>query len=140
MNNHEIFSIFSSGVDDEVKQFQTYSSTWSLNLYHNHLLMSTKHLCESPWIKYLNSGQFPRFSQTSHHEWKNIHYQLKFHLDCLGYQLKNIHIPLQSECLYHILNIFFIKINIIKRESTIFIQEAITSSLVIVFIRDLPQS
>ena len=37
---------------------------------------------------------------------ENIHDQLKFHLDGLGYQLSNICIPLQIECIHHQLNIF----------------------------------
>ena len=45
--------------------------------------------------------------QISHHEWENIHDWLKFNLDGQYYQLNNIYIYLQSECLHHQLYISF---------------------------------
>ena len=49
-NNHERFSVVSSGADYEVKPFLTYSSTWIFNIYYFNWLMKITALCESPLI------------------------------------------------------------------------------------------
>ena len=60
------------------------------------------------WITFNIISEFLSVSKIpskSHHECKNIDYQLKFHMDYMGYQLSHIHIPLQIECLHHQWNI-----------------------------------
>ena len=67
--------------------------------------MKVMSLCESHLMLYQNPVQFLRFCQTNLYEYKNIRDQLKSHLDDLGYQLRNIRLPLQNEFIYHQWNI-----------------------------------
>ena len=62
-------------------------------------------LCESHLMSYQNPVQLLRLCQANCHECKNIHDQLKSHMENLGYQLSNIRLHLQIEFIYHQWNI-----------------------------------
>ena len=105
VSNHEKKSIF--------------SSTWILNIYYFHWLITITYLCQSPLIQYMKSGQFLTFLQTSHNEWKMFRISLSsIWMICVTNS--GISISLYKVNVFIVNLIYFLKINIIKRESSTF--------------------